>query len=132
MGRYYFFVHGRMFTHLYLINKTVKYHSSNLLVKPNTMIISAQKLQGKVTSISMDKTVTVTINRLVEHQIYGKRSKSSKKILAHAEGNNCKLGEEVELQPSRPLSKRKRFIVSRIIKSENKPLAETLDSIPST
>merc|ERR1711879_197150 len=78
---------------------------------------AAQKLQGKVSSVSMDKTVSVTVNRLLEHSIYRKRSKVSKTYLAHVEESLCKRGDEVELQPCRPLSKRKRFTVSRVIKS---------------
>merc|ERR1712118_562224 len=75
---------------------------------------AAQKLQGKVTSIGMDKTVTVTVNRLLEHIIYKKRSKLSKTYLAHSEDVLCDLGDEVELQPCRPISKRKQFFVKRI------------------
>merc|ERR1712066_5128 len=80
-------------------------------VNLNFYTSSAQKLQGKVTSVSMKKTVAVTVDRMVEHPIYKKRSKVSKTYLAHAEDGLCTLGDKVELRPCRPLSKRKRFLV---------------------
>merc|ERR550537_617560 len=79
------------------------------------LTVAAQKLIGKVTSVSMQKTAIVTVDRLSEHPIYKKRSKVSKTYTAHIEEAKFKLGDKVELQPCRPLSKRKRFIVSRVI-----------------
>merc|ERR1712157_231068 len=80
-------------------------------------LISAQKLQGKVTSLSTNKTVIVTVNRLVKHPLYKKRSKVSKSYHAHLEDRNCNLGDEVELQPCRPISRCKRFLVSKVVRA---------------
>merc|ERR1712205_193021 len=93
-------------------------HSKSLYsITPYPILLKAKKLRGKVTSISMEKTVTVTLNRLSEDPIYGKRSKSSKNYLAHVDDGVCTLGDYVELKHSRPISKRKRYSVCRIISS---------------
>merc|ERR1712187_264146 len=80
-------------------------------------LIFAQKLQGKVLSLSMHKTASVEVNRLFEQQIYKKKSNISKTYLAHNVECICKVDDKVELKPCRPLSKRKGFIVSRVISS---------------
>merc|ERR1712196_490531 len=94
------------------INKKMFCNILSLSNAPQTslLIANAQRLLGKITSISTEKTVTVVVDRLSEHPIYKKRSKVSKKYLAHTEEENCKIGDMVELYPCRPLSKRKRFI----------------------
>merc|ERR1719199_47699 len=82
----------------------------------NHYLCAAQKLQGKVSKVSMAKTVVVTVDRLFEHPIYKKRSIVSKTYLVHDEDRNCSLGDKVELKPCRPLSRHKRFTISRIIR----------------
>ena len=66
-------------------------------------------LKGVVTSDKMDKTVVVSVSRFVKHPLYGKFYKVSKKYKAHDEGNNCKVGDKVEIIETRPISKDKRF-----------------------
>jgi small subunit ribosomal protein S17 len=70
---------------------------------------------GVVTSTSMDKSITVSIERKLRHPIYGKFVKKSKKFMAHDEKNECNVGDTVKITESRPLSKRKRWRLIEII-----------------
>ena len=67
------------------------------------------KKQGVVTSSKMDKTITVRVNRLVKHPLYGKIINRTTKIMAHDEENTCGVGDVVRVTETRPLSKRKRW-----------------------
>jgi len=62
---------------------------------------------GKVVSDKMDKTIVVATERLVEHPLYKKRIKMTKKYKAHDEENQCKTGDTVKIMETRPLSKEK-------------------------
>ena len=68
-------------------------------------------LQGVVVSDSCDKTVVVRVERRVMHPIYKKYVSRSKKYAAHDEHNVHKTGEVVRIQESKPISKRKRWVV---------------------
>jgi small subunit ribosomal protein S17 len=70
---------------------------------------------GKVSSDKMDKTVTVVIERSVKHPLYGKIMTRSKKYHAHDETNQAKVGDTVEIQEGRPISKTKAWTVTRVI-----------------
>ena len=70
---------------------------------------------GVVVSNKMDKTVTVMIERLVEHPLYHKVIKKRKKIFAHDESNNCHIGDRVKISETRPLSRMKRWKVDGIL-----------------
>lgn len=70
---------------------------------------------GTVVSDRMEKTVNVAIVRSYQHPLYKKVVRTTKKILAHDEQNNCKVGDVVQVIESRPLSKRKRWRVQSII-----------------
>jgi len=72
-------------------------------------------LQGRVTSDKADKTVTVNVERRFKHPLYGKVVTVSKKYLAHDESNEYGVGDIVEISASRPISKRKRFVVTRLV-----------------
>jgi small subunit ribosomal protein S17 len=72
---------------------------------------------GVVTSDKMDKTVVVSVETLVEHPLYKKRIKQTKKFKAHDEQNQCKTGDKVRIMETRPLSKDKRWRVVEIIES---------------
>ena len=72
-------------------------------------------LQGRVVSTKADKTVTVLVERREQHPLYGKVVTTTKKYLAHDEGNAYGEGDLVEIVSSRPVSKRKRFAVARLI-----------------
>jgi small subunit ribosomal protein S17 len=70
---------------------------------------------GVVVSDRMDKTVVVAVERMMRHPLYGKTVKRTKKFHAHDENNECKVGDVVEIMETRPLSKTKRWRVSRVI-----------------
>ena len=72
-------------------------------------------LRGRVVSDKMQKSVVVTIERLVKHPLYGKRIKRTARYTAHDENNECKEGDLVEIMETRPLSKTKRWRVLRVI-----------------
>jgi small subunit ribosomal protein S17 len=68
-------------------------------------------LQGVVVSDSCDKTVIVRVERRVMHPLYKKFVSRSKKYAAHDEENRYRTGDAVRIEESRPISKRKRWIV---------------------
>lgn len=70
--------------------------------------------QGMVLSNKMDKTVVVRVDRRVRHALYGKTVLKSRKFKAH-DLLNCDEGDIVEIMESRPLSKTKRWNVTRVI-----------------
>ena len=72
-------------------------------------------LIGQVVSTNMDKSVTVVVERLVRHPVYGKYIRRSNKLLAHDETNSCKEGDKVAIVECRPISKRKSWKVIEII-----------------
>ena len=72
-------------------------------------------LTGTVVSDKMDKTVVVAVERQVRHSVYGKSQKKTSKFVAHNEGNDAKVGDTVAIAESRPLSRRKRWIVTRVV-----------------
>ena len=81
-------------------------------------------LTGVVVSDKMQKTVTVLVERQFPHPLYGKVIKRSKKYLAHDPEEKYKLGDVVEIIESRPISKRKRFRVVRLVESGRMDLVE--------
>ena len=74
-----------------------------------------QKLVGKVVSDVMDKTLVVSVERLVKHKLCKKYIKQSKKYYAHDENNSYKNGDMVEIIATKPLSKTKRWRVLRLM-----------------
>lgn len=70
---------------------------------------------GKVVSSSMDKSITVAVERKVKHPIYGKFVARTTKFMAHDETNDSKPGDLVRISETRPLSKRKRWRLVEII-----------------
>lgn len=70
---------------------------------------------GKVVSNKMDKSIVVAIERKVPHPIYKKYFTKTTKLMAHDENNECQIGDIVEIMETRPLSKRKRWRLVRII-----------------
>lgn len=73
------------------------------------------RLVGKVTSTKMNKTVVVEISSTKRHPLYGKVVRSSRRLKAHDEKNECRVGDVVEIVESQPMSKEKRWAVSRIV-----------------
>ncbi|MBF0125041.1 MAG: 30S ribosomal protein S17 [Magnetococcales bacterium] len=68
-------------------------------------------MQGTVVSDKMNKTIVVAVERKVQHPLYGKIVRRTKKYLAHDESNRCLVGDTVQIEESRPLSRRKRWVV---------------------
>lgn len=71
---------------------------------------------GRVVSNKMDKTVVVAVENSMTHRLYHRTMKRTSKFAAHDEGNQCNIGDEVEIVSSRPLSKTKRWRVRQILK----------------
>lgn len=78
--------------------------------------VKRQTLQGSVVSDKMQKTVVVKVSRYVKHPKYGKYYSIDKKIKAHDENNEFKVGDVVEITATKPYSKDKSFVVSKKVK----------------
>ena len=74
-----------------------------------------QQRVGIIISNKMQKTVVVAIEYRYKHKIYSKIIVKTKRYLAHDELNSCNIGDEVLLEASRPLSKKKRWVVREIL-----------------
>jgi len=74
-----------------------------------------RQVTGTIVSNKMDKTVVVMVERLVKHPLYKKYIRRQHKYMAHDKENECQIGDQVLITQSRPLSKTKRWRVSRII-----------------
>ena len=74
-----------------------------------------RRLTGKVVSDKMDKTVTVQVDRRMKHPLYGKYVGKSNKYHAHDENGEYKMGDVVEIAESRPMSKTKSWVVTRLV-----------------
>lgn len=70
---------------------------------------------GIVVSDKMDKTVVVRVDRMSKHPLYGKPVLKVKKYMAHDENNDCRPGDKVQIEETRPLSRNKRWKVAEII-----------------
>ncbi len=70
---------------------------------------------GVVVSNKMTKSISVKVERRIQHPLYGKSVKMSKKFMAHDENNDCKIGDVVRISETRPLSKMKRWRLIEIL-----------------
>ncbi len=70
---------------------------------------------GRVVSDKMDKTVSVAIERLIKHPVYGKYIRRTSKVLAHDAANECKPGDRVAISECRPISKNKSWTVVNVV-----------------
>ena len=77
-------------------------------------------ITGRVVSDKMDKTITVLVERVVKHPVYGKYIKRSTKMMAHDEQNTCQEGDVVRISSGRPMSKNKTFKLVQILERTNK------------
>jgi len=73
---------------------------------------------GRVVSNGMNKSVIVAVDRLFEHPLYGKTIRRTSKFMAHDEENECQVGDKVTIEETRPMSKRKRWIVREIVEKK--------------
>ncbi|PIE01537.1 MAG: 30S ribosomal protein S17 [Acidobacteria bacterium] len=74
-----------------------------------------QTRTGTVVSDKMDKTIVVMVERKIQHELYKRTLKQSKKYVAHDEDNAAKLGDLVEIIESKPMSKRKRWRLVKVL-----------------
>jgi small subunit ribosomal protein S17 len=76
---------------------------------------AVRSLTGEVVSNKMDKTISVSIERVVRHPTYGKFVRRTTKLLAHDENNEAREGDTVSITPCRPLSRRKSWRLLAIV-----------------
>ena len=74
-----------------------------------------RRLVGVVTRANSEKTVVVQVDRSIRHPLYGKVMRDQKSYLAHDE-LGCRLGDQVRLVESRPISKRKRWVIQEVVR----------------
>jgi small subunit ribosomal protein S17 len=95
---------------------TEKTKKAGAVAEPEADRMNRRKIrQGIVVSNKMAKTVVVKIERRVQHPLYGKIVLRTERFKAHDETNMCDVGDVVELMETRPMSKEKRFRVTRIV-----------------
>ena len=73
------------------------------------------EITGVVVSNKMEKTVTVSIERQTRHELYGKTQRRTSKFLAHNDHEEIKVGDRVAIVEARPMSRRKRWVVTRVV-----------------
>ncbi len=76
---------------------------------------NTRKVVGRVVSNKMDKTVSVAIERMIKHPVYGKYIRRTSKVLAHDAENTCKEGDRVAISEIRPISKNKSWAVVDVV-----------------
>lgn len=79
------------------------------------MAVKTEKV-GVVVSDKMHKSVVVAVERQVRHGLYGKTQRRTTKFVAHDEGNEARVGDRVAIVESRPLSRRKRWAMTRVVR----------------
>ena len=87
-----------------------------------------RRMIGTVIGTSMTKTVVVRVDRTVRHPLYGKVVHRSEKFLAHDE-RGCQKGDRVQLVESRPISRRKRWVVEDVL-AHDKRIREVAEAKP--
>ena len=70
---------------------------------------------GRVVSDKMDKTVSVAVERLIKHPVYGKYIRRTTKVMAHDASNECKPGDRVSISECKPVSKNKSWEVVNVV-----------------
>lgn len=74
---------------------------------------------GRVISDKMDRSITVLVERRVQHPLYGKFIRRSTKLHVHDENNDCNVGDEVTITECRPISKTKSWKLVEVVKRAN-------------
>ncbi len=74
-----------------------------------------QEQVGTVVSDKMAETVVVAVERQVRHEVYGKTQRRTSRFMAHNAGNAARMGDRVAISESRPMSRRKRWVVTRVV-----------------
>ncbi len=86
----------------------------------NEQVKAVRTITGRVVSNKMDKTITILVERLVKHPLYGKFIKRSTKLHAHDEANECHEGDLVTITECRPISKSKFYKLVKIVERSEK------------
>ncbi len=73
--------------------------------------MKGKRFTGKVAHVGAFKTITVEVVQITRHPLYRKTMRSTKRFLVHYEGTGLQLGDTVTIVETRPISKRKRFMV---------------------
>lgn len=84
-------------------------------VEPVKPVKNTRTLVGKVVSDKRAKTITVLIERRTKHELYGKIVARTSKYHAHDENGDYKMGDVVEISETRPISKTKAWVVTRLV-----------------
>ena len=82
---------------------------------------TVRRVFGRVVSNGADKTVSVSVERVVKHPVYGKYIRRTTKVMAHDGDNACRLGDRVAIAECRPVSKRKSWRVVEVFGSNGAP-----------
>jgi small subunit ribosomal protein S17 len=77
--------------------------------------MASKEITGVIVSDKMDKSVVVAVERQVRHGLYGKTQRRTSTFVAHNEENDAKVGDRVAIVETRPMSRRKRWIVTRVV-----------------
>ena len=91
---------------------------NRIMTKKEEATSNKSTVIGKVVSTSMDKTISVEIERRIKHPLYNKFISKTSKLMAHDKDNSSKVGDVVALIQSHPISKRKSWSLKKIIKEE--------------
>lgn len=84
-------------------------------------------LIGTVTSAKTEKTITVEVERTFKHAKYGKYLRKRKRYMAHDEERKARVGDQVEIASTRPLSKRKRWRLVQVLSRSSLAGVEVVD-----
>jgi small subunit ribosomal protein S17 len=77
--------------------------------------MASKEITGVVVSNKMQKTVVVAVERQIRHDVYGKTQRRTSKFMAHNEAGDAAIGDRVAIVESRPMSRRKRWVVTRVV-----------------
>jgi|KBSSwiStaDraftv2_1062776.scaffolds.fasta_scaffold3189355_1 small subunit ribosomal protein S17 len=95
---------------------------------PTKEAAASRRTVGRVVSNKMKKSVTVTVERLVRHPVYGKFIRRTTKIMAHDEEGSCREGDTVAIVECRPISKRKAWRVVEILERAPQDVGSHVDA----
>lgn len=76
---------------------------------------AAQALQGTVVSVASAKTAVVNVDNFVQDRIYKKQVRKTRKYQVHDENESAQVGDVVTMEPCRPFSRHKRFVVGKVL-----------------
>ena len=77
--------------------------------------MASKEITGVIVSDKMDKSVVVSVERKIRDPLYGKLLRRTSKFLAHNANDDAKVGDKVAIAETRPMSRRKRWIVTRVV-----------------